>query len=131
MKKLKLFCVISVSFAMSAAVSAQTKSWVVPANFRSLKNPVVQSEAGTKTGLAIFTKNCVSCHGKTGQGNGVKVAALKNFPGDFSRREFQNLTDGEIFFRIKTGKEEMPRFEGKLLDDEIWNAVNYLRTFKK
>jgi mono/diheme cytochrome c family protein len=131
MKTLKLFCVISASLALSAAVSAQTNSWVVPANFKTMKNPVVESEAGTKTGLALFTKNCVSCHGKTGQGNGVKVAALKNFPGDFSRPEFQSLTDGELFFRIKTGKEEMPRFEGKLLDDEIWNVVNYLRTFKK
>jgi mono/diheme cytochrome c family protein len=131
MKTLKLFCVISVLFAMGAAVTAQTKSWVVPANSKSLKNPVVQSEAGTKTGLALFTRNCVSCHGKTGQGNGVKVAALKNFPGDFSRPEFQSLADGEIFFRIKTGKDEMPKFEGKLLDDEIWNVVNYLRTFKR
>jgi mono/diheme cytochrome c family protein len=131
MKTFKLFCAISVSFAMSASVSAQTKSWVVPANFKSLKNPVIQTEAGTKTGLAIFTRNCVSCHGKTGQGNGVKVAALKNFPGDFSRPEFQSLTDGELFFRIKTGKDEMPKFEGKLLDDEIWNVINYLRTFKR
>jgi hypothetical protein len=25
----------------------------------------------------------------------------------------------------------MPKYEGKLTDDEIWNTVNYLRTFKK
>jgi mono/diheme cytochrome c family protein len=131
MKTLKLFFLIPASFVLSAALTAQTKAWVVPANFKSMKNPVVQSETGTKTGSVLFTKNCVSCHGKTGQGNGVKVAALKNFPGDFSRSEFQSLTDGEIFFRIKTGKDEMPRFEGKLSDEEIWNVVNCLRSFRK
>lgn len=131
MKRIRLLFFISASYALSTALTAQTKSWVVPANFKSMKNPVIQSEAGSKTGLALFTKNCVSCHGKTGQGNGVKVAALKNYPGDFSRSEFQTLTDGEIFFRIKTGKDEMPKFEGKLLDEEIWNVVNYLRSFKK
>jgi mono/diheme cytochrome c family protein len=131
MKTVKLFLLIPASIVLSASLTAQTKSWVVPANFKSMKNPVVQTEAGTKTGLALFTKNCVSCHGKTGQGNGVKVAALKNFPGDFTRPEFQSLTDGEIFFRIRTGRDEMPRFEGKLLDDEIWNVVNYLRSFRK
>ena len=131
MKAIGFLFAIPASIVLSACLTAQTKSWVVPANFKSMKNPVVQSEAGTKTGLALFTKNCVSCHGKTGQGNGVKVATLKNFPGDFSRTEFQNLTDGEIFFRIKTGKDEMPKFEGKLLDEEIWNIVNHLRSFKK
>jgi hypothetical protein len=25
----------------------------------------------------------------------------------------------------------MPKYEGKLSDDDIWNIVNYMRTFKK
>lgn len=131
MKTIKLLFVISALFALSVSLTVQTKPWAVPANFKSLKNPVVQSDASTKTGMAIFTKNCISCHGKTGLGNGVKVATLKNSPGDFSRPEFQNLTDGEIFYRIKTGKEEMPKFGGKLSDDDIWNVVNHLRALKK
>lgn len=131
MRTFKFFLLIPVSIVLNASLTAQTKSWVVPENFKSLKNPVIQTEVGTKTGLALFTKNCVSCHGKTGQGNGVKTAALKNFPGDFTRPEFQGLTDGEIFFRIKTGKDEMPRFEGKLTDDEIWKVVNYARSFRR
>ena len=116
---------------MSFHLSAQTETWKVPASFKSLKNPVVKSEASNKTGLAIFTKNCVSCHGKTGQGNGVKVSTLKNSSGNFTLSEFQNLTDGDIFYRIKNGKEEMPKFEGKLSEDEIWNTINYLRTLKR
>jgi mono/diheme cytochrome c family protein len=131
MRTMKLFFVGSVLVLFSAALIAQPKPWVVPANFKTMKNPVAQGDASTKAGLAVFTKNCASCHGKTGLGDGVKARALKNFPGDFSKPDFQNLSDGEIFYKTKTGRDEMPKYEGKLTDDEIWNTVNYLRTFKK
>jgi mono/diheme cytochrome c family protein len=96
-----------------------------------MKNPVAQSAASTKTGLDLYTKNCASCHGKTGLGDGVKARALKTFPGDFSKADFQGQTDGDHFFKTKTGRGEMPKYEGKLADNDIWNLVNYMRTLKK
>jgi mono/diheme cytochrome c family protein len=81
--------------------------------------------------MAIYTKNCASCHGKAGLGDGVKARALKNSPGDFSKAEFQSLSDGDVFYKTKTGRDEMPKYEGKLTDDDIWNIVNYMRTLKK
>jgi mono/diheme cytochrome c family protein len=131
MRTMKLFFVSSVLVLFSATLIAQPKPWVVPANFKTMKNPVAQGDASTKAGLAVFNKNCASCHGKTGLGDGVKARALKNFPGDFSKPAFQSLPDGELFYKTKTGRDEMPKYEGKLTDDEIWNTVNYLRTFKK
>lgn len=131
MRTMKLFFVSSLFLLLSVSLVAQPKPWVVPANFKSMKNPIAKSETSTKAGMAVFTKNCASCHGKTGLGDGVKARALKNFPGDFSKADFQGLADGEIFFKTKTGRDEMPKYEGKLTDDDIWNTVNYLRTFKK
>lgn len=131
MRTMKLFFVSSLFLLLSVSLVAQPKPWVVPANFKSMKNPIAQSETSTKAGMAVFTKNCASCHGKTGLGDGVKARALKNFPGDFSKADFQGLADGEIFYKTKTGRDEMPKYEGKLTDDDIWNTVNYLRTFKK
>jgi mono/diheme cytochrome c family protein len=131
MRTMKLFFVSSLILLFSASLVAQPKPWVVPDNFKTMKNPVAKSDVSTKAGLAVFTKNCASCHGKTGLGDGVKARALKNFPGDFSKPAFQNLTDGEIFYKTKTGRDEMPKYEGKLSDDDIWNTVNYLRTLKK
>ena len=128
---MKLLLASSLILLLSASLVAQPKAWVVPANFKSMKNPVAKSDASDKAGMAVFTKNCASCHGKTGLGDGVKARALKNFPGDFSKPEFQNLSDGELFYKTKTGRDEMPKYEGKLTDDDIWNTVNYLRTFKK
>jgi len=116
---------------ISLNMNAQPKPWDVPANYKSMKNPVAKGDASNKTGMALYTKNCASCHGKTGLGDGVKARALKDFPGDFSGAVFQNQTDGEHFYKTKFGRGEMPKYEGKLSDEDIWNMVNYMRTLKK
>jgi mono/diheme cytochrome c family protein len=131
MKSLKLLFVCSLIIAGTLPMVAQTKPWVVPANFKTMKNPVATGETSTKAGLVLYTKNCASCHGRAGLGDGVKARALKTFPGDFSKADFQKQTDGDLFYKSKTGRDEMPKYEGKLTDEEIWNIVNYMRTLKK
>jgi mono/diheme cytochrome c family protein len=131
MKTMKLLFVSSLILLFSATLVAQPKPWVVPANFKAMKNPIAKSDVSDKAGLAVFTKNCAACHGKTGLGDGVKARALKNFPGDFTKADFQGLADGELFYKTKNGRDEMPKYDGKLTDDDIWNTVNYLRTLKK
>ena len=53
--------------------------------------------------------------------DGVKARALKEFPGDFSKAEYQGQTDGDHFYKTKIGRGEMPKYEGKLSDDENIN----------
>lgn len=131
MRKLKLFFVGTAALLLSVSLTAQPKPWVVPANFKTMKNPVAVGEASTKAGQVLYTKNCASCHGKAGLGDGVKARALKTFPGDFSKSEYQSQSDGDQFYKSKFGRDEMPKYEGKLPDNDIWNIVNYMRTFKK
>jgi mono/diheme cytochrome c family protein len=131
MKTLKLLFVSAAVLMLSATLVAQPKPWVVPANFKTMKNPVAVGDASTKVGLALYTKNCASCHGKAGLGDGVKARTLKDSPGDFSKVAFQTQADGDLFFKTKTGRGEMPKYEGKLADDDIWNIINCLRTLKK
>ncbi len=131
MKTLKLLFAGGAVIILSATLVAQPKPWVVPANFKSMKNPVATGDVSTKAGLALYTKNCASCHGKTGLGDGVKARALKDFPGDFSKADFQGQSDGDHFYKTKVGRGEMPKYEGKLADNDIWNIVNFMRTFKK
>ena len=133
----KVFISSLVAFAsvtvlnMNVSAQEQPKPWDAPANFKTMKNPVATGDASTKAGLPLYTKNCASCHGKTGLGDGVKARALKTFPGDFSVDAYQKQTDGEHFYKTKFGRDEMPKYEGKLSDDDIWNIVNYMRTLKK
>ncbi|MGA1978678.1 MAG: cytochrome c [Bacteroidales bacterium] len=112
-------------------VGAQQKPWSVPEQFISMKNPVAKDNTGKKAGMALYVKNCASCHGREGLGDGVKARTLKDFPGDFSSGAYQGQTDGEQFYKTKSGRGEMPKYEGKLTDEEIWYIVNYMRSFKK
>jgi mono/diheme cytochrome c family protein len=129
---LKGSALLAICFSLVAInVSAQPKPWTVPAEYKTKKNPVAASDVSNKAGLALYTKNCASCHGKAGLGDGVKARMLKEFPGDFSGAAFQGQTDGEHFYKTKFGRGEMPKYEGKLTDDDLWNMVNFMRTFKK
>jgi len=125
---LSLVLVIGVVFTASAQ---KAKPWEVPTKYKTLKNPVKADDASIAAGKALYAKNCASCHGKTGLGDGTKAKGLDTFPGDFSKGEFQTQTDADHFYKTKIGRDEMPKFEGKIDDEGIWQIVNYMRTFKK
>jgi mono/diheme cytochrome c family protein len=125
-----LFMSISL-ISMNAFGQQQAKPWPVPDEYKNMKNPVAKGDASNKAGMVLYTKYCASCHGKTGLGDGVKTRTLKDFAGDFSGSYYQDQTDGEHFYKTKVGRGEMPKYEGKLTDEDMWNIVNYMRTFKK
>ena len=131
MKILKLLLVSSALLLLSASLVAQAKPWDVPANFKSMKNPIAKSDASTQAGQALYMKTCAACHGRTGLGDGPKSKSLKTVPTDFTKAASQNQTDGEHFYKTKNGRGDMPKYEGKLSDDDIWNIINYVRTLKK
>jgi mono/diheme cytochrome c family protein len=131
MKTFKFLFAGTAVLLISATLTAQTTPWVVPANFKSMKNPIAASDASTQAGKTLYAKTCAACHGKTGLGDGPKAKSLKTPATDFSKAAFQNQTDGEHFYKTKTGRGEMTKYEGKMSDDDIWNIVNYMRTFKK
>jgi mono/diheme cytochrome c family protein len=131
MKTIKLFFTGIAALLLTTTLVAQTKPWVAPANFKTMKNPIAISDASTQAGQALYVKTCAACHGKTGLGDGPKAKSLKTVPGDFSKAISQNQTDGEHFYKTKTGRGDMPKYEGKLSDDDIWNVINYIRTLKK
>ena len=115
---------------MSLSVKQQTP-WTIDAKYKAMKNPVKADAASIAAGKELWNKNCASCHGKTGLGDGVKARTLDTHPGDFSKPVYQNLSDGEIFGKTKLGRDEMPKYDGKIADEDIWNIVNFSRTLKK
>lgn len=128
---LVIFSISAIFISMTYTTQDPAEPWEVPAKFKSMENPVAADEASVKVGRMQYTKNCASCHGKAGQGNGVKARGLGTFPGDFSGAAYQGQTDGEHFYKTKFGRGEMPKYENKIPDEDIWHIVNYMRTFKK
>jgi mono/diheme cytochrome c family protein len=118
---------ISATFIFQEA----SEPWEVPAKFKKMENPNTADDESLKMGKMQYSKNCASCHGKTGLGDGTKARSLETFPGDFSSDAFASQTDGEHFYKSKYGRNEMPKFENKISDEDIWDIVNYIKTFKK
>ena len=106
--------------------------WVVPDKYNKMANPVKSDAAATATGKELWIKHCQSCHGKTGKGDGSKAAQLKTVPEDMTKADIQKQTDGAFFYKTLEGRGDMPAFKKKIPDqDELWDLVNYMRTFKK
>jgi mono/diheme cytochrome c family protein len=117
------------------SASAQNKPkglpWPAPASAISVKNPVKSDAVSIKDGKLLYIKNCQSCHGDAGKGNGTKAKNLDISCGDFSLPATAKITDGEIFWKITEGRKPMPTFNKKLTDAERWSIVNYIRTLAK
>jgi mono/diheme cytochrome c family protein len=99
----------------------------------AMKNPVKATPESIAAGKTIYDKQCASCHGETGKGDGKMAASITTGPkpSDLSDATWKHgSTDGEIFTLIKDGAKGtgMRAFGSRLKADDIWNVVNYLRT---
>lgn len=135
MKKIFLFPALVIGLTgISFTVMNNTdqKPWPVPDSFKKMKNPVPSDAASIAEGKALWNTHCKSCHGAKGLGDGPKAAQLKTEAGDFSKPVVQNQADGELFYKLTEGRDDMPNFKKKIPDaDERWSLVNFMRTMKK
>jgi mono/diheme cytochrome c family protein len=134
MKKHTIVLLLAASVALySFTLVYQSKEWVVPETAKKVKNPTDKSsKEDLAIGKSLYAKHCQSCHGKEGYGDGPKAKELKGEVGDFSTAEFQSQTDGSLFYKITTGRDDMPAFDKKIPDaEDRWLIINYIRTLKQ
>lgn len=93
-----------------------------------LTNPVPMSRDSAARGRRLYSANCLTCHGKKGDGKGPVGALLPvpNLTEDF----YKNRSDGRIFAVIHNGGAVMPRYGFKFAESEHWDIVNYLRVLQ-
>lgn len=123
--------VMAIVFMAFAFPQDQKKAapWEIPSKYEKMENPYAGDADLVKPGKMLYSKHCKSCHGSKGLGDGPKAAQLETFPGDFSSDEFQGGTDGALYYKSFVGRDEMPNYEKKIVDDEDrWAIINYLRT---
>jgi len=97
------------------------------------ERPLPEADARTRdlaAGQRIFERKCASCHNTNGDG---KTVTAGRFP-------YANLVDGvwrsdgsdaAIERQIREGHDPMPKFEGKLTDEEIRQTVTYVRELSR
>ena len=105
---------------------AYSQDWDIPEADRSKTSPLSFNQELKTTGKAVFEANCKSCHGDPGKAN---FAQLDPIPIDPASRKFQEHTDGEIFYILRTGRGQMPSFSGVLSEMERWAVIAYTRSF--
>ncbi len=106
--------------------------WAAPAKDKKVKNPIPNTTESRSRGQKIYLEKCVLCHGLKGEGQGETSKTLDPRPPDFTDRHMmKEMTDGEIFWKISTGKGPMPSYQKELTKNERWDLVNYIRSFAK
>ncbi|OFY97763.1 MAG: hypothetical protein A3K10_11005 [Bacteroidetes bacterium RIFCSPLOWO2_12_FULL_31_6] len=133
--KIKTLLILAsvIIFISSFTLISKIEEWKVPAAASKAKNPTDLKDAeGIATGKALYAKHCKSCHGTKGLGDGTKAGEIETPMPDFSKPATQGQTDGDLFYKTKEGRDDMPGFGKKITDDEeIWLLVNFMRGLKK
>ncbi len=120
---------VALCFAFMPMQQKPATKWVAPPEASKVANPVPSNDASIAAGKLLYNKNCKSCHGIKGKGDGPKSDQLDVAPGDFTKADFQKQTDGELFWKTTEGKKPMPSFKKDLDDNDRWQIINYIRTF--
>lgn len=114
--------------ANAAAQDKPGDEWVAPARVAKKKNPIEANEASLAKGKAVWTKECASCHGDKGKGDGPAVKDLEKKPEDVTLPKILSQTDGALFWKITEGRKPMASYEKTLTEEDRWHVINYLRT---
>ncbi len=117
---------VVVALGLSAPVLAQGP-WVAPAAEKPKKNPLPANAASIAQGKKVAGVNCVSCHGATGKGDGAAAAAINPKPADWTSKNVQAQSDGEIFWKLSNGRGPMPPWKF-LPENDRWALVSYIRS---
>ena len=110
----------------------------IPDVARERRNPLSRTDDTLKLGHALWQKHCETCHGTQGRGDGPNARLHEQRRGHAPRnlteaRVQENLTDGEIFWRItkgliEDGKIIMPSYEQKIpVERDRWQLVLFVR----
>jgi mono/diheme cytochrome c family protein len=111
----------------SPRVADAQAPWVAPASEKAKKNPLPSDKKTIDQGEKVAKINCASCHGAKGKGDGAAAAALNPKPADWTSSRVQDESDGEIFWKITTGRGPMPSWR-HVPENDRWAVVRYIRT---
>lgn len=94
-------------------------------------NPMPITMELMRRGRERFQIHCSPCHGATGDGNGVprKIGAMV-VVGNLHDRRMVEMTDGELFFVITNGRNQMGAYGPNVDIEDRWAIVAYVRALQ-
>lgn len=96
---------------------------------KTLKSPLEVNEVNLTNGKAMFTINCIPCHGENGDGQGVLMQRGK-FLGVPNYKD-RPITEGSIYHVIMYGRNLMGSHASQLTNTERWQVVQYVQQLRE
>jgi mono/diheme cytochrome c family protein len=139
----KATLVLPALFFLGLNLSAQQKtatpetpkasaSPAIPAEAMKQPNPVKSSPESLARAKKWWGLDCAMCHGISGDGKGDTASDMKLAMRDFTDpATLKDKTDGELFYVIKNGNDDMPPEGARVKTQENWDLVNYVRSLAK
>jgi mono/diheme cytochrome c family protein len=104
----------------------------IPVQATKEPNPVKSTPESLARARKWWTMDCEMCHNKNGDGKGETAKDMKLTMVDFTDpATLKDRTDGEIYWIIKNGHNDMPAEGPRLKTEEGWDLVNYIRSLAK
>lgn len=119
---------LALAGALAQDSKGRTDEWVAPARAAKKKNPVAADALSLEKGKAVYVKECASCHGGTGKGDGSAVKDLEKKPNDLTLAKTLDQSDGALFWKITEGNKPMASYDKTLSEEDRWHVINYTRT---
>ena len=104
------------------------QDWVIPEDRKGKLSSFPFNDSTRNAGEKIFTVNCRACHGTPGKSNYLNLVPP---PGDPVSEKIQRNSDGELFYKVTSGRGQMPSFRNVLTSEEVWDVISYFRSFNK
>ncbi len=92
-----------------------------PDSAKAMKNPYEGQSQAAQAGQRLYAKDCLSCHGRTGEGTGNVPSLVDG--------KLEAATAGEVFWFITKGSKSngMPPW-GSLPAQQRWQIVTYVKS---
>jgi glucose/arabinose dehydrogenase/mono/diheme cytochrome c family protein len=107
--------------ALLFAEDVDTNFHNAPASAKAMKNPYEGQATAVVAGRQIYARNCLSCHGKSGQGTGNVPSLIDG--------KLETTAPGEVFWFVTKGDKDngMPSW-AQLPEKQRWEVVSYVKS---
>jgi glucose/arabinose dehydrogenase/mono/diheme cytochrome c family protein len=119
------FLLISTAILLAAiallAADVDTKFHNAPESAQKMKNPYEGQPSAATAGRQLYGRNCLSCHGRRGEGTGNVPSLVDG--------KLESATPGEVFWFITKGDKDngMPSW-AQLPEKQRWQIVSYVKS---
>jgi glucose/arabinose dehydrogenase len=112
---------LSILFSVATLFAIDKNFHDAPDSSKELKNPYTGQASAVQSGKTLYARNCLACHGRSGQGTGNVPSLVDG--------KLEGVAQGEVFWFITKGDKDngMPSW-AFLPEKDRWELVSFVET---